>query len=144
MELRHSILWPDKPLEYVILPEDAVGHHFGAFLPSDDQLVAVISLFEEGVPAEVSPQPSITSTSESPRAVRFRKFACASSYQGRGIGTELLRHVCDFAKVRMGAKTIWCDARTSSLDWYQKRGLSPFGPRFYKGPVEYVRIRMDL
>ena len=41
--LRHAVLWPDKPVEYVKVENDADGYHFGAFLNGD--LVAVISLF---------------------------------------------------------------------------------------------------
>jgi hypothetical protein len=63
--LRHAVLWPDKPLAYVQLPDDAAGHHFGAF--AQGALVAVISLFvgTDGV-------------------ARFRKFATDPAWQGRG------------------------------------------------------------
>jgi GNAT superfamily N-acetyltransferase len=72
--LRHAVLWPDQPLAYVQLPDDAAGQHFGAF--EEEELVAVISLFigPDGV-------------------ARFRKFSTAVAWQGRGIGSALLRHV---------------------------------------------------
>lgn len=31
-DLRHKVLWPHKDPSFVILPEDASGYHFGAFL----------------------------------------------------------------------------------------------------------------
>ncbi|KAJ8522277.1 hypothetical protein ONZ45_g1169 [Pleurotus djamor] len=32
--LRHSVLWPDAPISHVLLPEDDLGWHYGAFLPT--------------------------------------------------------------------------------------------------------------
>ena len=87
--LRHTVLWPDKPFEYVKIENDEEGHHFGAF--RDDELVAVISLFVNG--------------NES----RFRKLAARPDCQRQGIGTLLLNHVVAEAK-RLGAATLWCDA----------------------------------
>ena len=122
--LRHAVLWPDKPLAYVQLPEDAAGQHFGAF--ADGELVAVISLFvgADGV-------------------ARFRKFATEAAWQGRCLGTALLRHVLATAQAQ-GARTLWCDARQSALPFYQRFGLAPEGAVFYKGEVPYVRLSRSL
>ena len=133
------MLWPDKPVSYVLLPEDDAGHHFGAFLAETSVPAAVISLFVEPLPAaETSGSPA------SPRAARFRKFACAPSHQGRGIGSALLRHTFAAAKDELGCAVIWCDGRLETAPWYEKRGMWRFGDLFYKGPIEYVRMRADL
>ncbi|KAL0960539.1 hypothetical protein HGRIS_005577 [Hohenbuehelia grisea] len=141
--LRHAVLWPDYPLSQVILSEDAEGWHFGAFIPLEEEAVAVISLFAENCPIDDTGT-SDNEASTPHKAVRFRKFACSPSYQGLGIGTQLLSHVASVARAELGGDTIWCDARTSSLDWYRRRGLEPFGKPFYKGPVEYTRMKMDI
>jgi GNAT superfamily N-acetyltransferase len=122
--LRHAVLWPDKPLAYVKLPEDATGLHYGAFV--EEELVAVISLFigEDGV-------------------ARFRKFATDPAWQGRGIGTALLRHVLSVARAQ-GASELWCDARHNTLPFYQRFGLMPEGDVFYKGEVPYMRLSLAL
>jgi GNAT superfamily N-acetyltransferase len=122
--LRHAVLWPDKPLAYVQLPEDADGLHFGAFV--EGTLVAVISLFvgADGV-------------------ARFRKFATDPAWQGRGVGTALLHHVVAAAQAR-GASQLWCDARQHTLPFYQRFGLAPEGEVFYKGDVPYVRLSRSL
>ncbi|KAJ7065829.1 hypothetical protein C8F01DRAFT_752889 [Mycena amicta] len=73
ISLRHSVLWPDKDVEYVLLPEDANGRHYGAFIcessasapaagHTHDQdhhpdPLAVISLFAEECP---TPTPTPT------------------------------------------------------------------------------------
>jgi len=121
--LRHQVLWPDKPLDYVKIAEDADGYHLGAF--RQDDLVAVISLFVSGVEA------------------RFRKFATRPDCQRRGIGSQLLRHVFEEAR-RLGATRIWCDARQDSAAFYARFGMRPEGEIFYKGPVAYVRMACAL
>lgn len=133
LALRHSVLWPDLPLSAVRLPDDDSGRHFGAFSSGSPTPIAVISIFSEPLPID---KPDATAS----KAVRFRKFACRQDLQGRGIGTALLRRIFWVAAAEMGAQAVWCDARTSSLPWYQRRGMCPFGDRFFKGPVEYVRM----
>ena len=167
--LRHSVLWPTKPPSHVCLPEDATGTHYGAFLPLRETPVAVISLFLEDIPLLKDDHENDTeinliiksedhSNSNSStiddkdgyynrppqRAVRFRKFACDHEFQGKGIGTQLLAHVLSRAQTELDAATVWCDARVTARGWYIKRGLVPFGPTFYKGPEEYIRMRIDF
>ncbi|KAH7885065.1 acyl-CoA N-acyltransferase [Phlebopus sp. FC_14] len=132
-ELRHSVLWPSMPFSYVQLEEDNSGHHFGAFFPSQDKPVAVISVFLEPIP----------DASRQAISARFRKFACYPEFQGRGIGSKLLDSIIAPCS-ELGVKVIWCDARLSSSQWYSKRGLIPFGESFFKESVEYIRMKMEL
>ena len=122
--LRHAVLWPAKPLAYVQLPDDEAGQHFGAFVGG--ALVAVISLFI-GADGEA----------------RFRKFATDPAWQGRGVGSALLRHVVGVAQAQ-GASQLWCDARQNTLPFYQRFGLIPEGAVFFKSEVPYVRLRRSL
>ncbi|PPQ80777.1 hypothetical protein CVT25_001914 [Psilocybe cyanescens] len=163
--LRHSVLWPDMPLSQVCLPEDSAGIHFGALLPHSDEPIAVISLFVEALPIDKNTTSDLPllkqqnqqhqqnygytedETTETKRAlavVRFRKFACAPRYQGKGIGTHLLAYALSIARSELDAGMAWCDARTTSTEWYEKRSLQTFGETFFKGPVEYVRMWIDL
>ncbi|UOG74138.1 GNAT family N-acetyltransferase [Hymenobacter tibetensis] len=121
--LRHQVLWPDKPLEYVKVENDAAGLHFGAFL--GEELVSVVSLFVEDSEA------------------RFRKFATHPTYQRQGIGSVLLKRVLTEAR-RHGATHIWCDARQDSADFYARFGLLPQGAEFFKGPIAYLRMGCEL
>ncbi|KAF8878132.1 hypothetical protein CPB84DRAFT_1817533 [Gymnopilus junonius] len=141
LQLRHSVLWPSMPLSHVILPEDESGTHIGAFFPGQTDPIAVISLFLENCPID---KEEIVLNNTHEQAVRFRKFACSPQYQGKGLGTQLLRYALSIAQSEQGATIAWCDARTDSAEWYRKRGLYPFGDTFFKGPVEYVRMRIDL
>lgn len=121
--LRHHVLWPDKPLAYVRIEDDAAGFHFGAF--RGEELVAVISLF---ITAETA---------------RFRKFATRPDRQGQGIGSALLRHVVGEAR-RLGATRVWCDARQDSAGFYARFDLQPEGEIFYKDTIAYVRMAAAL
>lgn len=143
MHLRHVVLWPEHPVSHVRLPEDDDGYHYGAFVPQYSQPAAVISLFIERLPP-TSPgsdaQTTVTDEDASV-AVRFRKFACDPALQGRGIGTQLLKYVMDVARKELGVSAVWCDARTSSAEWYERRGMQAFGQTFLKGPIEYIRMK---
>ncbi len=121
--LRHSVLWPDKPLDYVKVDNDSEGHHFGAF--RDDELIAVISLFINGEES------------------RFRKFAARPDCQRQGVGTLLLNHVIAEAR-RLEASTLWCDARLDAADFYRRFGMEAVSEVFYKGPIPYAKFSRTL
>ena len=144
IRLRHAVLWPNHPVSYVLLPEDDTGHHFGAFFTPNGapELIGVISLFNAPIPpadlVDCSPD------AEPIRAARFRKFAVEPGYQSQGVGTRLLEEVFSVASSELKFSTIWCDARVVAADWYRRRGMSPFGTSFFKGGLEYVRMRKDI
>jgi predicted GNAT family N-acyltransferase len=121
--LRHQVLWPDKPYEFVQLPEDNQGYHWGLY--ANHQLVSVVSLFLDGNEA------------------RFRKFATAINQQGKGYGSALLKQVFIEAK-QLGATSIWCDARQSATAFYQKFGMETSGNPFLKEDVAYIKMSVQL
>lgn len=43
-DIRHQVMWPDKPNNYVISNEDHLGERWSYFV--DDLLLSVISVFE--------------------------------------------------------------------------------------------------
>jgi GNAT superfamily N-acetyltransferase len=102
--------------------------------------VAITSLFTEDIPQAPGTPPSTRTT----RTIRFRKFACNTAHQHNGIGSQLLEYAVSFARSHMNGALLWCDARTATLEWYQKRGLEQFGELFYKGPIEYVRVQREI
>jgi GNAT superfamily N-acetyltransferase len=140
--LRHQVLWPHKSLSAVHLPSDSTSIHLGAF--ADEEI---------GSSAKHSPIGVITiclSKRENKLPLpteeveaQFRKFAVAPEWQGRGVGSKLLEHAAVVAR-DAGARTMWCDARTSALPFYQRCSMQTEGSPFMRKEVEYVKMRRVL
>ena len=121
-EIRHRVMWADKPFDEVKLPNDDIGLHFGLF--KDDVLLSVISLFIEDYTAQ------------------FRKFATETAEQGRGYGAKLLTHLMEEC-INKNIKTLWCNARTSASEFYEKFGFEIVSDAWVKDGIEYVKMSMD-
>ncbi|EMD39504.1 hypothetical protein CERSUDRAFT_131896 [Gelatoporia subvermispora B] len=134
--LRHSVLWPDFPASHVLLADDAAGLHLGAFIPSEDTPVAVVSVFKESIPSSNTEEGG-----EPLPAARFRKLACDPAHRRRGIGSKLLEHMFNIAREELGCDVVWCDARVETQGWYERKGMRPFGEIFYKDNLPYIRMR---
>lgn len=117
-QLRHEVMWPDRPLDYIKLEDDDRGMHFGLY-KGEDVLTSVISLFVHGEEAQ------------------FRKFATLQQEQGKGYGSALLNYVMNEAKTK-GVKRIWCNARINKISFYKKFGLQETMNHFTKGGKSYV------
>lgn len=115
--IRHQVMWPDKPFDYVKLEEDEQGLHFGVY--DGNELVSVISLFMDGDEAQ------------------FRKFATRTEVQGRGYGTALLRHLASEARI-YAIRRLWCNARTAKAAFYEKAGFHKTDKTFKKDGMDYV------
>ena len=123
MPIRHRVLWPDKPVEFVRVEGDQAGVHFGLY--RNFQLVTIISLFAEG------------------ESLRFRKFATLPEFQNQGLGKKMILFVTDYAREN-NFKRVWCDARTDALSFYERSGFRKFSEAFKKEDIEYYRIEMML
>ena len=122
-ELRQRVMWPTKSIEYVQLKDDNQGVHYGGFI--ENNLISVISLFYQDKQAQ------------------FRKFATCAHEQGKGYGTQLLKHVFIEGK-EMGANKIWCHARVDKMNFYQGFGLEVVGEPFARDGKKYVLMSKCL
>lgn len=122
-QIRHEVMWPDQPIEYVKLAEDEDGLHFGLFVAAG--LVSIISVFEKDKEAQ------------------FRKLATVEREQGKGYGSYLLQHVMDLL-VQNGVQRIWCNARKDKIRFYEQFGLKPTAQEFEKGGIQYVIMEKKL
>lgn len=116
--VRHSVLRVGKPIESCHFDGDDLPstHHFGTF--SNEQLVGVISLFENGNPTFLEQ-----------KSFQIRGMAVLTSYQKQGIGEAL---VCEVENFCFTQKTtlIWFNARTSAVGFYKKIGYKSRGIEF--------------
>ncbi len=111
-------MYPGHPPEYVRLPADEEGIHFGLF---NDQgsLVSVVSVFQHL------------------NDFQFRKFATATAEQGKGFGSKLLNHVIGYCREN-GAQRLWCNARETALPFYQRFDFSSTGESYETAGIRFV------
>ena len=123
-QLRHEVMWPNMPLEFVKLKDDASGLHFGFF--KDAEIVAVVSLFIQGNRAQ------------------FRKLATKISEQGQGYGTRLLQHLINHVATKEHINGLWCNARADKTSFYKKFGMVATHQTFQKEGLNYCIMEKDL
>lgn len=121
--IRHQVMYPDLPYDAIKLENDENGIHFGLYV--DDQLTAVVSLFNNG------------------KVTQFRKFATLTSAQGKGYGTLLLTYIINYAK-NMGSEKIWCNARVSAAGFYTKFGFIQTNQRSVSNGIDFVIMELQL
>lgn len=122
-EIRHRVMWANKPFDDIKLPNDDNGLHFGLF--RDNVLLSVVSLFIED------------------NVAQFRKFATENIEQGKGYGAKLLSHLIQEC-IDKNIKTLWCNARTSSVGFYEKFGFEIVSDAWIKDGIEYIKMSYDL
>jgi GNAT superfamily N-acetyltransferase len=116
-QIRRKVLYPDLDPEISRLPDDDLGMHFGLF--ENNTLISVASLFKNG------------------SSMQVRKFATLAEYQGQGYGSTLLQYLLDFSKTE-GCVHIWCNARKSASEFYDKFAFSQTEKTFNKNGHDYV------
>ncbi len=116
-EIRHEVMWPDKPFDFVKMDEDTEGVHLGLF--EGDLLISIVSLFFKN------------------KEMQFRKFATLIDYQGHGYGTILLNYAFQLSENQKITR-IWCNARSNKSAFYKKMGMTETDARYSKGGMDFV------
>jgi GNAT superfamily N-acetyltransferase len=122
-QIRHEVMWPDFPMEYVQLEEDNSGSHFGVF--DNEKLVSIVSCFF------------------SEDEMQFRKLATLESYQGKGIASKLLNFILEIARNKK-VKKVWCNARSNKKSFYEKFGMYATNKTFKKEGQEFTIMEILL
>ncbi len=115
--LRRQVMYPDKDIEFVKLPDDDRGLHIGVY--ENDDLVSVMSIFLHG------------------RDVQFRKLATRSEMQGKGYATALMEWLISYAN-DLKLDRLWCNARSEATDFYKEFGYSETDEFFSKNGYDYI------
>ncbi len=121
--IRQKVMWPEESIEFVKLPKDRSGKHFG--LKVDRKIISIVSLFINNQEAQ------------------FRKFATLTQHQGQGYGTTLLTSMMKSAESHQ-IKKIWCNARVDKISFYEKFGMKPTKNIFSKHGKKYVIMEKSL
>ena len=122
-QIRHEVMWPDQPFEFVQLEEDNLGLHFGVF--DHEKLVSIVSCFI--VDDEM----------------QFRKLATLEEFQGKGIASQLLNYILKLAKEK-NLNKMWCNARTNKKTFYEKFGMKDTHKTFVKANQEFTIMEISL
>jgi len=119
LHIRQEVMYPDKDIDYVKLPDDDMGLHMGYY--KDGELVTVVSLFLQG------------------RNLQFRKMATKTEYQNRGYASEMIKWILDYAKdVRLDK--VWCNSRVEKAGFYEKFGFIQTDVTFMRDGYGYVEM----
>ncbi|WOK09451.1 GNAT family N-acetyltransferase [Imperialibacter roseus] len=121
--VRHRVMWPNQPFDFVKVDEDHEGIHYGLFV--DDELVSVVSLFLKDGKAQ------------------FRKFATEVEHQGKGYGTFLLNYLLKETE-GLHVSSVWCNARTEKAGYYERFGFLKTDATYMKGGIEFVVMEKVL
>ncbi len=125
-DIRHQVMWPDKPFDYIQLELDPQGLHYGLYV--NEQLISIVSAFEHA------------------GEVQFRKFATLQTHQGMGYGSKLLTYL--LAELDRQRRTrVWCNARVDKVSYYYRFGFSKTQKTYIKGGIDFVvmeRLNQNL
>lgn len=122
-QIRHEVMWPNQPFEFVQLEEDDLGMHFGVF--DQQKLVSIVSCF-------------ITNDE-----MQFRKLATLEDFQGKGIASKLIIYILKLAKQK-NLKKVWCNARSNKKRFYEKFGMLDTHKIFNKAGQEFTIMEILL
>jgi len=122
-KLRQEVMWPNMPLSYVKLSNDEKGVHFGLFL--NEKLQGVGSLFIDQ------------------KDIQLRKLAVRIPQQGKGYGKQLLSHLISYSQ-KLQIESIWCNARTDKLKFYESFDFVTTEKRFLKNNQSYCVVIKNL
>ena len=92
------------------------SYHVGVFFK--EEIIGVASIFHED-------QDGSLGTS----SWRIRGMAMDKKYQSKGLGSSMLKALIDYALFKK-ATSIWCNARTTAKEFYERQGLLPIGEEF--------------
>lgn len=116
--LRRAILRPHQRAEELLYTadDDPQSFHLGAF--DGAELISVASFLFDSHP-----------DFDDSRQFRIRGMATLADYRGRGIGMKLLDSGLKRIKGE-GVEFVWCNARETAFQFYEKAGFAYFGEMF--------------
>jgi GNAT superfamily N-acetyltransferase len=118
MQLRHSILRPHQKLEEQVYAYDNAPDtfHAGAFV--DNKLVGIATIGRNSPPNENNSQ-----------AWQLRGMAVVPELQRQGFGAALV-HACIHHIASHDGNELWCNGRTSAMNFYHSLGFHETGDEF--------------
>jgi len=123
LAIRQKVLWPNLSMNCCIVDGDKDAMHYGAMV--DNNLVSVASVFIDN------------------DAACLRKFATLPSFQGRGIGSFLVKSILTDLTMKK-VHLFWCDARETAVSFYERLGMTVSSERYYKQDIPCIKMTMTI
>ena len=73
-------------------------------------------------------------------AYRLRGMATEPSEQGKGYGKMVLNSVMDYLSKETESEILWCNARTSAFEFYEKMGFIKQGNLFEEAGIMHYNM----
>lgn len=126
-DLRHRVLRNGQARALAMWPGDDSALHWA--LIDGEERCAVLSIFP---------------TPQGPAPWQLRGMAVAPERQRQGLGLSLLLAVEQWMFHEYPGQSIWCNARTSAVDFYERAGWSRVGEPFeIAGVGPHLRMRRE-
>lgn len=119
LELRQTVMYPDKDIDFVKLEDDELGIHMG--IREKGTVVSAMSIFLNG------------------RELQFRKLATKQEFQKQGYASALIKWLIYYAS-EMKFDKVWANARTEALPFYKRLDFKETDKTFSKNGYDYVVI----
>ena len=117
LPLRSKILRNGLPLEECRFPTDDLEETFHLAIYADDELISIATFF----PNHYKDKKEL--------GYQLRGMATDTPFSGKGHGKQLIEFAVEYIK-KTNAQYIWCNARTSAIQFYQKLGFNIVSEEF--------------
>jgi len=77
------------------------------------------------------------------KKMKMQRVALKVPFQGKGIGSSLMRF-CEEYALKHGFKSIYCHARSTAVQFYQKNQYAPEGELFEQSGIPHIKMRKKL
>jgi predicted N-acetyltransferase YhbS len=131
--LRRAVLRPSWPADSAMHGDDNPDAVHLAAVDEDGTVVGAVLVLPRPYPL----RPDVGD------AWQLRGMATAPERQRQGIGGQLVGAVLDELR-RRGARLVWCDARTSAVEFYRRHGFTAEGAEFLHAETRIPHYRMWL
>lgn len=106
------------PESECVFPTDSIDGVFHlAYYVDETEIATVASFFPQGLEGKEG------------MGYQLRGMATDTAFFGKGYGATLVKYAVDYVK-KAKAEYIWCNARTSAVDFYKKQGFEIVSDEF--------------
>ncbi|WP_293297212.1 GNAT family N-acetyltransferase [Pedobacter sp. UBA4863] len=118
LPLRSKMLRNGAPLNACVFPTDEIQGVFHlACYPNENEIATVATFFPQNIEGRGG------------QGYQLRGMATDTTFFGKGCGAMLIKYAVNYIK-EAKAEYIWCNARTSAIDFYKKQGFKIVSEEF--------------